>query len=599
MTIPAIITLISIVLVFSALIHWNRSPDIILWSGVILLLVVPYHFHDAWQIGILETTHILDNFANEGVITIAAFFIIASGLRETGLLQIISQNILGVTKSVQNAQNRIIWSSAVMSAFMNNTPLVAIMLSAVDDWSRRNNISLSKLLIPLSYASILGGACTLIGTSSNLIVNGWIISELNHEGLSIFELSKVGVPIAIFGSLFILFFSRWLLIDRTPVLDQADDSRQYTVEMLVEDGGVLVGKSIEQAGLRGLNGLYLIEIDRDGEILAAVSSEIILHGNDRLIFAGIIDSVVDLQNFRGLIPATNQIFKLTEPRRRRHLVEAVVSNKCPLIGKTIREGKFRTNYNAAIIAVARSGEKINKKIGDIILQAGDVLLLEARSNFLEQQKNRPDFYLVSKASDSPYVEHKQVYVAIALIAMMIILITSGITSIMTGAMITAILMILTGCCSANNARRSIDLETILVIVAALCLGKAIEVSGLASNLSDWLLLLFGHHPLLMLSTIFAITMILGNIITAKASAVLMLPIISAISESMGVSIMPYIIAVMIASATSLATPIGYPTNLMIYGVGGYKFTDYLLIGVPLSIGIWGIATVLIPIFWPF
>lgn len=594
-----IITSFVLLIVFIAMVFWEQSPDITLWTGVLVLLVTPYKNEGEWVIGVLQTDIVLNNFANEGVITIAAFFIIAAGLRETGFLQIVSQNILKSPKSILSAQNRIIWPTAVISAFMNNTPVVAMLLPAIDEWARRNGLSISKLLIPLSYASILGGACTLIGTSSNLIVNGWLIDELGHSGLGIFEISMVGIPIAIFGILYILVSSRWLLIDRTPVIHHDDDSRQYTVEMLVEDNSILAGKSIEQAGLRGLNGLYLIEIDRDGEILPAVSSEIILHENDRLVFAGVIDSVVDLQNLRGLIPATNQIFKLSEPRRRRHLIEAVVSNKCPLVGQSIREGKFRTNYNAAVIAVARSGERINKKIGDIVLKVGDVLLLEARSNFLEQQKNSADFYLVSSVSDSPFVEHDLGYLSITLLGAMVIAVGTGLVSILTGALITAALMILTGCCTPSQARRAIDLETILVIVAALSLGKAIELSGLANNFADFIMSVFGNSPELMLSTIFITTMILGNLITSKASAVLMLPIVLAISESMGVSIMPFIIAVMIASATALATPIGYPTNLMIFGIGGYKFKDYLIMGIPLSIGIWIIATLLIPIFWPF
>ncbi|NNE37692.1 MAG: SLC13 family permease [Gammaproteobacteria bacterium] len=594
-----IITSIILFLVFAALIFWEKSPDIILWSGVMVLLIIPYKIEDAWLFGVLKTELILNNFANEGVLTIAAFFIIAAGLRETGFLQIISQNFLKYPKSLFSAQNRIIWPTALTSAFMNNTPLVAMLLPAIDDWARRNGLSVSKLLIPLSYASILGGACTLIGTSSNLIVNGWLINELGQSGLGLFEISMVGIPVAVFGLLYILIAGKWLLADRTPVIDQDDDSRRYTVEMLVEDDGILVGKSIEQAGLRGLNGLYLIEIDRDGEILPAVSSEIILHGNDRLVFAGVIDSVVDLQNFRGLQPATNQIFKLTEPRRRRHLIEAVVSHKCPLVGKSIREGKFRTNYNAAVIAVARSGERIDKKIGDIVLKIGDVLLLEARSNFLEQQKNRPDFYLVSRASQSTLVEHKLAYLSLGLLGLMVMTVALGFVSILTGALITAVLMILTGCCNPGDARRAIDLETILVIVAALCLGNAIEISGLANSLANHMINIFGNSPALMLSAIFITTMVLGNLITSKASAVLMLPIVLAITNSMNISIMPFIIAVMLASATALATPIGYPTNLMIYGVGGYKFKDYLVMGVPLSIGIWVIASILIPIIWPF
>lgn len=281
------------------------------------------------------------------------------------------------------------------------------------------------------------------------------------------------------------------------------------------------------------------------------------------------------------------------------MIEAVVSNRCPLVGKSVREGRFRTIYNAAVIAVARSGERINKKIGDIVLQVGDVLLLEARSNFLEQQKNRGDFYLVSKVDGAQIIDHNQAYISITLLVLMIAAVASGLLTIFTAALATAGLMILTGCISASGARRAIDLETLLVIVAALGLGKAMEASGLAASLGTGLLSVFGDDPHIMLAAIFAVTMLLGNLITAKAGAVLMLPIVLAVSESAGVSITPFIMAVMLASATALATPIGYPTNLMIFGVGGYRFSDYLRIGIPMSVGIWIIASLLIPVFWSF
>jgi di/tricarboxylate transporter len=599
MTIASIITLLVLISVFLVLILQNRPPDIILWIGVIILLVIPLKQGGDWQLGLLNPGDVLAGFANQGVITIAVLFIVAAGLRDTGLLQLISHFLLGNTRSIISAQNRIIWPTAAISAFMNNTPVVAIMMPAVDEWARRNDLSISRLLIPLSYASILGGACTLIGTSSNLIINGWLISELEHPGLGLFEISKVGIPIALFGLSFMLITGRWLLEDRPPIIDTNDDARKYTVEMMVEPNGALVGKTIGEAGLRGLNGLYLVEIDRKGEILVAVSSEIILHDDDRLIFAGVIDSVIDLQKLRGLRPATDQIFKLNEPRRRRHMIEAVVSNRCPLVGKSIREGKFRTNYNAAVIAVARSGKRIDKKIGDIVLEIGDVLLLEARSNFLEQQRNRSDFYLVSKVDEASFFDHKQTVISISILTAMVVLVASGLLSIFTGALIAAGLMIITGCCSADSARRAIDLETILVIVAALALGRAMELSGLATLIGQGLFSLFGDNPHLMLSAIFAVTMLLGNLITAKAGAVLMLPVVISISQAMGIDYLPLVIAVMLASATALATPVGYPTNVMVYGVGGYKFSDYLRMGIPLSIGIWLISTILIPFYWPF
>ena len=598
MPIEAWITLVVLIGVLTALFTTNRAPDAILWFGVIMLMVAPVKRDGSWLFGVLAPTDALAGLANEGVVTIAAMFIVAAGLKETGALNWISQILMGTPRSLFSAQNRIVWPTACMSAFMNNTPLVAMLMPVVNDWSNRYQLPISKLLMPLSFASILGGACTLIGTSTNLIVNGWIIKELDHPGMTMFELGKVGLPIAMVGILYILFTQRWLLKDRKPPIHYTDDAKQYTVEMVVEEGW-LDGKTIQEAGLRGLPGLYLIEISRDGDVLPAVSPGIVLKANDRLVFAGVVESVVDLQRFNGLRVATNQVFKLNDPRHKRVLIEAVVSNTSPLIGKSIREGQFRTVYNAAIIAVARNGEHVNKKIGDIVLQPGDVLLLEARRNFIEQQRNNPDFYLMSQIEDARPVNKEKASLALLLMLGLVGVVMFGMLSILQAAIIVAGIMVLSNCCTASVARKALDLQTLLVIAGAIGLGNAMKTSGLAGVLGMKLLALGGAEPITMLVIIFVITMVFGNLVTAKAGAVLMLPLATAVAAQLQVSYMPFVIAVMLASATSLATPISYPTNLMVFGTGGYRFNDYLRFGGPLSLLVIVIAVWLIPLYWPF
>jgi di/tricarboxylate transporter len=306
-----------------------------------------------------------------------------------------------------------------------------------------------------------------------------------------------------------------------------------------------------------------------------------------------------LQRISGLRLATDQIYKMNDPRSNRILIEAVVSNTCPIIGKSIRDGHFRTIYNAAVIAVARNGERINKKLGDIILRPGDTLLLETRESFSEQQSNSRDFYLVSQVKGSRPLNQEKAGLALTLLISLIALVTFGVMSMLQAALLIAGIMVLSQCCSANVARRSIDMQTLLVIAAAIGLGKAMQVSGLALVLGDLMLALVGNDPRVMLIAILAVTMLLGNLITAKAGAVLMLPIVVAIAGELGVSYSPYVIAVMFASATSLATPIAYPTNLMVYGAGGYRFNDYLLLGLPLSLLIILMSSILIPIAWTF
>jgi len=595
----ALLTLFVITGALLMLIRTRQPPELVLWGGVLVLSLVPVVEAGDWHIGIIGTEAILAGFANAGVITIAALFIVAAGLRDSGALEWVTHTALGRPATIQSAQYRILGPTALISAFMNNTPVVAMLLPAVDDWARRLRLSPARLLMPLSFASILGGACTLIGTGSNLIVHGWLIDERGHPGMGLFELGQVGLPIALIGLGYILLTHRWLLPDRTPPLDsEHENARQYTVEMIVEPGSRLVGQTIRGAGLRGLPGLFLVEIDRNDDILSAVSGDIVLQAHDRLVFAGLVESVIDLQKMPGLRPDTDQVFKLDEPRPHRHLVEAVVSSSCPLVGQTVREGRFRTHYNAAIIAVARHGEHIREKIGNIVLQAGDVLLLEARSNFLEQQKNRHDFYLVSKANDAVHFDARRAGLAGLILFVMVGVAGLGLISLLKAAMLAAGTMIVAGCCSIDSARRAIDLQTLLVIVAALALGRAMETSGLATILGTGVLSLTGESAHVALAAVFILAMGLGNLVTAKAGAVLMLPIAMTLAEATGSAIMPFAIAVALASATALATPIGFPTNLMIYGPGGYHFGDYLRFGLPLSALIAIMAIVLIPIVWP-
>ena len=550
-------------------------------------------------IGVIDPATAISGMANESVITIAALYVVAAGVRETGILNWVGRALLGRPKTIFSAQNRIVWPTAVLSGFFNNTPLVAMLLPITDDWARRTGISASKILMPLSFASILGGACTLIGTSTNLIVNGWLIEETSHTGLGMFSITKVAFPIALVGLLYILFASRWLLPTRRAVFSVGDDSREYTVEMIVAEGGDLVGKTVEEAGLRGLPGLFLIEIDRESEVLPAVSGSVQLHAGDRLVFAGIVDSVVDLQTIPGLVLASDQVFKLGSDRHNRVLIEAVVSSSCPLVGNTIKEGRFRTKYSAAVIAVARNGERIRMKVGDVVLKAGDTLLLEARPNFLEQQRNNRDFYLVSELDDTKVFNDARAPVAALIMVALVTSVSTGWVTMVQAAMGAAAITVASGCVSASSARRAIDVEVLLVIGGAIGLGHAMGESGLADNLGGVLKSSFGRDPTILLGTIFAFAMILASIVTAKAAAVLMLPIAVAVAEQLGVSIMPFVIAVMLASSCALATPIGYPTNLMIYGPGGYRFSDYLRFGVPLSIIIGVLAVILIPLHWSF
>jgi di/tricarboxylate transporter len=488
---------------------------------------------------------------------------------------------------------------AAMSAFLNNTPVVAMFIPAANDWAKRNRLSVSKLMIPLSYASIVGGTCTLIGTSTNLVVNGMLIKETNSAGLAMLEIAWVGIPVMFIVFIFILLFSKWLLPERVPAISRYDDAREYTVEMLVEKGSVLSGKSIDDAGLRQLPGLFLIEIDRQGQIMPAVSSYEVLRDGDRLIFAGIVESVIDLQKTKGLTPASNQIYKLDSSRQDRVLVEAVVSDSCPLVGKSVCKGRFRDFYNAVIIAVARNGRRVQQKIGDIVLRPGDTLLLESHHSFVEQQRNSRDFFLVSEIEDASPPQYHKAMLAMSILALMILLVTTGWLSMLKASLLAAGLMIITRCTSGREARRSVDWQVLIVIAASFGLGTALQNTGAAESIAISLIELAGGNAGISLAFMFAATALLSAVATNNAAAVIMFPIALTTANSLGVSLMPFVLTLMVAASASFATPIGYQTNLMVYGIGGYRFLDYLRIGIPLTLLVGLTTIIVVPLFWHF
>ncbi len=549
--------------------------------------------------GILTEQDALAGFSNPGMITVAVLYIVVTGLSQTGGLNWISQRVLGLPKGQNAALFRLMTPVMGMSAFLNNTPVVAMFIPVVSDWSRKLRISPSKLMIPLSYAAIFGGVCTLIGTSTNLVVNGLLISATDLPGLKLFDIAVVGLPCAIAGMIYLFVTNRWLLPNRKPVISESDDVRKYTVEMMVSVDSPLTGKSIEKAGLRHLPGLYLVEIVRNQVIIPAVSPKEILQGGDLLVFIGMIDSIVDLNRLRGLQPATDEVFKLNTPRSERCLIEAVVSNTCPMVGKTIREGKFRTQYNAVVLAVARNGERLPGKIGSIRLKPGDTLLLEANSNFLSQQRISNDFYLVNGIPNSEPLRHEKAPLAIAILGIMVFLASMGWMSMLKAAVLGSVVMLLTGCCSSIRALRNIEWSVLLVIGAALSIGKALESTGAAGAIASSLIQFSGDNPWLALAIIYGVTNLLTEAITNNAAAALVFPIALALSQNLQVSFMPFVIAIMIGASASFSTPIGYQTNLMVYGPGGYKFTDFMRVGIPLNILFWLITIGITPLFYPF
>lgn len=591
MTLDGWLTMATVGGVFGLLALTRIGPDLILLAGMVFLIVA----------GVVTPAEGLQGFSNPGVVTVGVLFVVAAGIRETGAVTTFVDTVLRRPRTTASAQVRVMAPVALLSGFMNNTPLVAMMVPAILDWAKKIRVSPSKLLIPLSYAAILGGMCTLIGTSTNLLIDG-MVREAGIPGfdrLGFFEITRVGLPLAALAIGFILVGSQWLLPDRiAATVPLSENPREYVLEMMVEPGSPLDGRTIEQAGLRNLPGVYLMEIERSGEVIAAVSPTQVLHGDDRLIFVGVVDSVVDLQRIRGLKPATEQIFKLNTAPNQRILVEAVVSNSSPIVGKTIRESRFRTRYDAVIIAVARNGERIKKKVGDIIGRPGDTLLMEAHPEFLDRQRNSRDFYLISRIEGYTPPRHEKSWVALSILLGMVLAASVFKVDMVVAAFVAAGAMVLTRCCTGEIARRAVEWRVLLAIGGALGIGYAMRTSGAAETIANAFVSMAGTEPLVALAAIYILAVVFTEIVTNNAAAVLIFPIAQATAQRLGVDFHPFVIALMIASSASLITPIGYQTNLMVYGPGGYRFSDFARMGLPLSILLFVCSMILIPILYP-
>ena len=589
MTLDGWLTLAVVGGVLLLLAKTRLAPDLILIAALTLLLLF----------GVITPNLALSGFASVGLATVAVLYLVASGVMETGALRAASERLLGTPRSERWALLRLMPPVSAASALLNNTPIVAMLVPTVQQWARRHQIAPSRLLLPLSYAAIFGGSCTLIGTSTNLIVADLAAAQGNTPTIGFFEIAWLGLPSLLLGTLFVILTAPWLLPLRHSSLSTPTRTKEYAIEMLISSDSDLVGRTIEQAGLRRLHGLYLAEIERGGNLLPAVSPHEPLYPHDRLLFVGDVTAVIDLYKIRGLHPAPEQLFKLSGPRHDRILAEAVVSPASPFLGQTLREARFRTHYQAVVIAVARGGERLPGKVGDLVTCVGDTLLLEARPAFLERYRHSRDFLLISPLEESAPPRHERANLALALLLGMILAVVLLGVSMLLAALVTAALMLATRCTSPQRARNNIDWQVLLTIGAAIGLGQAMEQSGAAAAIAHAWIALAGENPWLTLLAIYLLTSFFTETITNNAAAVLMFSIAKAAAEGLGVSFTPFIFVIMMAASASFATPIGYQTNLMVYGPGGYHFSDYLRIGIPLNLLMAAISVTLAPLIWPF
>ena len=590
LTWPMILTLAVLAGLLYGLIR-DKPADVMFVGAVVLLA----------GFGVLPADDAFSGFANSAMLIVAALFVVAAGLRETGVMEYFGEHFLG---HVETEFKALVYMAAVLipsAMVLNNTPKVALLVPVLISWCRKRRISPSRLLMPLSFLSILGGTCSLIGTSTNLVIQGMLLkSRLSPMGF--FEIGKVGLPCAILGAIYLLTVGRRFLPNRKELIEQLDlTRREYLVEMLVQPACRLAGKRVSEAGLRHLPGLFLIEIERQGEIIGPVAPDEVIQANDRMVFTGVVGTIVDLEKIPGLVPAADTRYELfTNKQWARQLCETVISPSSPLVGQVVHTADFRGLYDAAIIAVHRNGSRLPNKIGDIELHAGDTLLLQVGPNFSRAYRNNPDFYLISDVEDSRPVRFDRAPVATIIFIAMIAAFVTGYVPIVLAAFIAAGAMISTRCISSAEARKSVDLPVLIAIAASFGVGRALEQSGVAKAFAGLLVeATRSWGPTATLAAIYFGTMVLNELISNNAAAALSFPFCLESARLLGVSERPFIMAVTLAASYAFASPIGYQTHMMVFGPGGYRFTDFMRVGIPLNVLMWITAVVLIPLIWPF
>lgn len=589
MTPDAIFTLVLVLLMMGALMAELMETDVIIFSTLGLLLIF----------GVVTPAEAFEGFSNKGMLTIAVLFIVARAAQQSGFMEAALDRIMGNGGDLRQSLLRVMVPTMGLSAFINNTPLVAIFTPCVREWAIRHKYPPSKFLIPLTYAVSFGGLFTLIGTSTNLVVNG-LLQQKAHQSLGMFELGYVGVPCGIAAAAFVAWFGHRLLPSNTDLAQEFPQAgREYLLEMKVQETSPLAGKTIEQAGLRNLDQMFLVEIVRKGESLAPVKPTDQIRTGDVLIFTGLVGAIVQLQKIPGLVPSHETDFYHDVCRSGDgRIIEAVVSPSSPMLGQTIKEGNFRSRYDAAVLAVHRHGERIAAKIGEISLKPGDTLLLLAGDSFFKIWNHSRDFYMVSKITDIRDFDRKKSLIAISALVGMVSLSALGIMDTFLAAILATILLLVSRCLTAVEARGALELNVLIVIACSFGISTAIEKTGIATFFAERIVSGTAFlGPIGVLAAIFLITTVVTEAITNNAAAALVFPVAMAAAAKAGTDPKPFAVAVAIAASASFITTIGYQTNMMVSGPGRYRALDFVRIGLPVKIIYAAVAVPAIAAIW--
>ena len=587
LTLGAWITIVLVITMFALMMFTKIPAEFVFLGGMGFLYVT----------GILNAKEAMAGFSSSSVVTVGVLFVVIAGLVHSGVIHWMVKHLLGTPSSYTAAIVRLMLPVAALSSVLSNTTVVALFIKVVKMWSKKLGIATSKLLIPLSYASCFGGVCTLIGTPPNLIISGMLMNDTQME-LNIFTTTIPGLFCLAIGILSIIAMKKLLPERKSP--DEAFEATgDYTAELLVPTVCSSVGKTVAEAGLLNVNGGRLIEIVRfDKEVISPVLADEFIMGGDRLVYAGQIDSILELIKTHGLTTATKHVFSVSEDERKRVFYTANVLRGSSLIGTSMEETSFEEDHNTVLVAVVRSGERINCNPRGVKIERGDTLLFECRPNQGEVFKKATNGDLhFFQSDDIPNIGKKTIVSSVIMLAM-ILLSTFNVFSLLQSCFIAAFAMLATRCCTPKQANAAINWEILMIFAGSVCLGTAIDRTGIASVFANGILGFCGTNALVALVCICLVATFLTEFISNTAAAAIFYPIAYQTAVTLGVNPITFCVALMIAVSSSFATPIGSPTHMMVYGEGGYRFSDFMRIGLFMNIVILAANIFIVTLLFP-
>ena len=579
------ITILTVLTMFTVLLLTKLRADVVFLGAISILFVT----------GVLNTKEAFSGFSSTSVVIIGVLFVVVSGLTHTGVLQWIVKNLLGQPESYSKAVVRLMLPVAALSSFLSNTTVVALFVGIVKMWSKKLGISPSKLLIPLSYASGMGGVCTLIGTPPNLIISG-LYAENTGEAMNVLTTTIPGLFCLFIGVLSIIAMSK-LLPNRKAPESAFESTSDYTVELEVPSDNPHIGETVNEAGLNDVRGGNLIEVVHYDEFVSPANGEEILMGGDRLIFSGQIDEILDLKQSHGLVSADHHVFTLSEIDSSRQLRTAYVTFGSSLIGKSIGGTTFEKDNGLVLVAVARRGERIKQSPREVVLQAGDTLLLDCPPNMKINESS-----LTAKLHffDSDQVPNigKKTLISTTIMMAMVVLSALNVIPLLQCAFLAAIAMLIFRCCNVDQAMKAINWEILMVFAGSVVLGIAIQKTGIAERLAFGILDVCGDNPIVVMTAICFVGTFITEFISNTAAGAMFFPIMYQAAEKLGYEPFPFLVALMISVSSSFATPIGSPTHMLVYGPGGYRFSDFMRIGLLMNLIILAANIFIVNIIYP-